>query len=613
MFSNAQTSLPYLNGSTLQGVSPGFPYASFLLGDVQQVSINNPTEPRIGKHQLGMYAQDSWKITRKLTFDYGIRYDYSSYLQEQYGRNPIFGPTVPNPAVGNILGAVFFNGHFGPGHCNCEFAHTHPYGIAPRLGIAYQINSKTVFRGGFGIVYGGTEGNQNSNYGGSANTVTAPSYGASVTTLSVGIPASFDPAPWPNLNPGQFNVTPTPVALGNTAPYLDPNAGRPPRMYQWSAGFQREIIRDLAIDLYYVGNRGVWWMAPALENLNAINPNVLASRGISLTNPAQVALLTDALNNPAVVAAGFGGSPYPGFPQTQTLGQALRPYPQFTTIAINWNPVGDTWYDSVQLKATKRFSRGLTFLSTFVWQKSLTSGSELGQINPGTTGNAVANDVFNRKIDKYMSAFDQPFLFNISLTYVTPKLNTNKILSYIARDWTYGAFLQYASGTPIEVPLANNNLSNAIFQTTFANRVPGQPLYTVNLNCHCYDPNATFVLNPNAWANPPAGQFGASAAYYSNYRTQRHPVENMNLGRTWRIKERASFNMRIEFTDIFNRAFWNNPSNSNFQATQTRLPNGNTASGFGYINTQTTTTGANIPVVLNIQPRNGVLIGRFTF
>jgi hypothetical protein len=108
------------------------------------------------------------------------------------------------------------------------------------------------------------------------------------------------------------------------------------------------------------------------------------------------------------------------------------------------------------------------------------------------------------------------------------------------------------------------------------------------------------VLNPNAWANPPVGQFGSSAAYYNYYREQRHPMENMNLGRTWRVKERASFNLRIEFTNVFSRSLWNNPSNSNFQLTQTRLPNGNTASGFGYINTITTATGATGPTAVQI-------------
>jgi len=606
VFAADQTSLPYLNGQTLSGQTPGFGYASFLLGDVKTVSIANPVSPRLGKHQLGFYAQDSWKITRKLTFDYGLRYDFSTYLREQYGRDPFFSPTTLNPAVG-VLGAMEFDG-YGPGHCNCDVAKNYPWALGPRLGVAYQLDSKTVFRGGFGVIYGSTASNNNASGGlaGSSNTVTASTFGSAVTTLSVGIPASFNPPPWPNLDPGQFNTTKTPISIAGQ-PFIDPNAGRPPRQYQWSVGFQRELFRNLAVDVMYVGNRGMWWQSPALQNLNAIPASRLAAVGLNLNNPGDVALLTQSLSSPGVVARGLGNPPYPGFPLGQSLAQALRPFPQFTTINVYWDPLGDTWYHSLQVKATKRLSHGLTFLSTFTWQKNLDNGVEIGEPNPGTTGSAVVNDVFNRRNSKYLSVYDQPFLFNISVTYVTPRLNTNKALSWLLRDWTYGAFLQYSSGFPIVAPTANNNLGGEVFQTTFANRVPGQPLYTVDLNCHCYDPNKTFALNPAAWVNPPAGQFGYSAAYYGDYRTQRRPGENMNFGRTWRFKERASLNIRFELTNVFNRAYWGNPTSTNAQAIQTRTPNGNAASGFGFMNTITPGfTGAQVP-------RNGTLIARFTF
>jgi hypothetical protein len=323
------------------------------------------------------------------------------------------------------------------------------------------------------------------------------------------------------------------------------------------------------------------------------------------------------LNSPAVMAAGLSNPPYPGFPLTQTLAQALRPFPQFTTIESIWDPMGDTWYNALQVKATKRLSHGLSFLSTFTWAKSEDLGTEIGEPNPGTTGSALVNDPNNRAIDKYLSVYDQPFLFNISVTYITPKIATNRALSYVLRDWTYGAFLQYSSGFPIQVPFANNNLNSEIFAGipgnpvigtgTFADRVPGAPLYTVNPNCHCYDPNATFLLNPAAWTNPPAGTYGTSAAYYGNYRTQRRPGENMNLGRTWRIREAMTFNLRIEFYNVFNRAYWGNPSSTNFQLSQTHQPNGNAASGYGFMNTLTPGfTGAQVP-------RNGTLVARFTF
>jgi hypothetical protein len=630
-FNAAQTGQPFQNVA-VQGSTAGFGYASFLLGQVNQIGISNLTTPRTGKKQFGLYAQDTWKVTRKFTLDYGLRYDYSTYLREQYGRAPQFSPTAANPAAGGLPGAAIYDGT-GPGRCNCDIAKNYPFAAAPRLGAAYQINSKTVLRLGFGIVYSGTAVNNNSSSGlaGSSASNTTPSFGFPITTLAQGYPAAYYPPAWPNFNPGQFPTSaPVPGPFGGA--YMDPNAGRPARQYQWSIGLQREVVRDLLVEAAYVGNRGVWWQAPGLLNLNAITPERLRAVGLDLNNPADRQLLTLQMSNPAVIARGFR-VPYPGFPTAQLLGQALRPFPQFAgipspfnpnpvAIPTYWNPLGKSWYDSLQIKVTKRLSHNLSLLSTFTWQKSLSLGSEIGEPNPGSTGGAVFNDVFNRAQNKYISIYDQPLMFNISLNYTTPGIRGNRWLSWVTRDWTYGAFLQYASGRPIQVPAANSNLNSFLFQgASFANRVPGEPLFVqtttpnqpgapVDINCHCYDPNATWLLNPKAWVDPPAGQFGTSAAYYSDYRTQRRPVENMNVGRTFRINERMSFNLRIEFTNIFNRAFWGDPTNTNANLLQTRLPNGNTSAGFGRV---LTTSPTSFGSAANLLPRQGVLVGRFTF
>jgi len=391
---------------------------------------------------------------------------------------------------------------------------------------------------------------------------------------------------------------------------MDQNSGRPARQYQWSVGLQREILRDFVVEAAYVANRGVWWQSPGLLNLNANTQGSLAAYGLDINSQADRTLLTSPISSGAVTAKGFK-LPYAGFPGTQLLAQALRPFPQFTTIPVYWDPLGKSWFDSLQVKATKRLSHGLSFMSTFTWSKSLDIGSEIGEPNPGTTGNAIFNDVFNRNSNKYLSRYDQPYLFNISLNYTTPGIKGNRFLSFAVRDWTYGAFLQYSSGTPIPVPSANSSLNSYLFQgSSFANRVPGQPLTTVDLNCHCYDPNSTFVLNPKAWVDPAPGQFGSSAGYYSDYRTQRRPIENMNLGRTFRVKENITFNIRMELTNVFNRAFWSDPTAVNANAQQTRLANGNTSAGFGKILTTTPTAFGS---VANLLPRQGVIVGRFTF
>ena len=152
-FSAGETSLPYLApGNSLSGGTPGFPYASFLLGAVDNGNIGVPTDQHFGQNFFAVFAQDSWKITRNLTLDYGLRWDYETYLREGAGRMPSISLTTPNPSAGNLPGATLYDGYL-PGRCQCNFAKNYPFAFGPRLGLAWQFMPKTVFRGGFGVVY----------------------------------------------------------------------------------------------------------------------------------------------------------------------------------------------------------------------------------------------------------------------------------------------------------------------------------------------------------------------------------------------------------------------------------------------------------------------------
>ncbi len=135
------------------------------------------------------------------------------------------------------------------------------------------------------------------------------------------------------------------------------------------------------------------------------------------------------------------------------------------------------------------------------------------------------------------------------------------------------------------------------------NRVAGVPLYLKDLNCHCIDPNKDFVLNRDAWANPASGTWGTAAPYYSDFRYERRPVEQMSLGRVFRIREKRSLQIRAEFFNIFNRTYLANPSLTAPTQPQARNGAGVPTSGFGYINSTS----------LYSQPRNGQLVARFTF
>jgi hypothetical protein len=613
-FSAAETGLPYLNATTLAGGSVGFPYASFLLGQVDAFNIVPVNSPKFGKQQWGVFIQDTWKVARNFTLDYGIRWDYGTYEKEQYGRLATLSPTTPNPSAGGFPGAVIFEGS-GPGRCNCNFAHNYPYAIGPRLGAAYQFAPKTVLRAGIGVVYSSTpENNQTTGRASPNYTTISPAFGTATMTFAGGVPLTASQIAWPQYTPGLY---PLPNSLSGPPVVVDQNAGRPGRQIQWSVGIQREIFTNLAAEVTYVGNRGAWWQAFQMVNYNALSPAILAAHGLSLNNPGDITLLNSPLNSPLASQRGFNNPPYTGFPLTATVAQSLRPFPQFNSgLTPIWAPLGDTWYHALQAKVTKRFSHGLQFIYNFTWQKSLTLGTEN---DTGGGLNGQVNDVFNRGNAKTLSGYDQTYVSTLALTYTLPKWNANKWLSYALSDWQMSPVLTYSSGLPILSPYAQNNLNSVTFQAanlapgpafaTFANRVPGVPLFAPGKdpNCHCINQSQDFILNPLAWVDPPAGQFGTAAPYYNDYRYERRPVENFAFGRIFRIKERAEFNIRIEFNNIFNRTELPNPTSTNAKLSQTVVA-GRVVSGFGAVNTSSLTTGTTFS-----PPRTGTLVARFQF
>ena len=413
----------------------------------------------------------------------------------------------------------------------------------------------------------------------------SPGFGAESMTLSGGVPQAYV-LPWPNFSAGAYPNPNFPANLNGPTNVVDPNAGRPARQVQWSVGIQREIIPNLVVDAAYVGNRGAWWLSSTLVNYNALTPERLLAYGLDLNNAADRAILRAPISSST--AGRFQNNlPYPGFPTTATVAQALRPYPQFSSgLTPLWAPLGRTWYDSLQLKATKRVSHGLDVVYAFTWAKELQMGIESAGLTP------VINGLQNRSANKTISGFSRPLVSVVSANYRLPAWGSNKLISQVVRDWAIGATMSYASGLPILAPVSTNNLNTLLFQwpsaagtgATFVNRLPGQPLFLKDLNCHCIDPTKDLVLNPAAWTNPADGQFGTGAPYYNDYRYQRRPSESMSLGRVFRFREGMALTLRMNFQNIFNRLEMQNPTGTNILASTTKGQNGQLTGGFGFIN-----------------------------
>jgi hypothetical protein len=644
-FGAQQTADPWELGKLPSNTLTGFSYASFLLG--RSLSLNHGTgsSNRLGNHSLGLYIQDTWKVTRKFTLDYGLRYDYVTLLKEQYGRMQDAAFGTPNPVAGNRLGSVIYEAN-----CNCSFNHNYPWAFGPRLGAAYQITSKTVFRAGVGLAYG-TSPNQAtlSPNVGDFYTVNPVAYGEPATLLQDGNPFAAGnrfgnpPIFWPDFRPNYPSET-APGVRPPQSPFIfvDRNSGRPPRIFQWSIGLQRELTHNLVVEAAYVANRGVWWTSPLLSTYgyNALTPEGLkATYGIDTSVAGDRNLLLTPISSPTVISRfpwlANPNNVYPGFPSGQFLNQALRPYPQWGGVPpFLGPPLGVTWYDSLQAKVTKRLSHGLNVDSAFSWQKEQNLGvsSDTSYLTPAPN---LINDVFNYQQNKQISAFSRPFMLVITANYTTPGLTANsasmKALSWLVRDWTLGTLLRYQSGQVIRTPPSSNNFFTQLARVqnpatfggsnTFFNRVAGQPLFGsgIDPNCKCFDPTTQLVLNPAAWSDAPAGTFGTSAPYYNDYRWQRQPAESISLGRIFRIREKMTVAIRAEFQNMFNRVFLTNPlgvapSSSPFVigagapnplSPTVRVPGTQTlSSGYGFVNTFN--GGA-------AQPRTGQIVARFSF
>jgi hypothetical protein len=619
-FGTNYTENPALLGTVTNQGFDGFEFASFLLGGMSVNRQDAPIALSNSKSQTGIYGQDTWKITRKLTFDYGVRWDYGTYAREQYGRNASVGLLIPNPSAGNRLGASQFEQT-----CQCNFATNYKMAIGPRIGAAYQLDTKTVLRLGVGVVYNATS-TASGAFSNRADSSALPGNSGQITgLLRDGMPASVR-AEWPSFNPGVGQGVGSVIAMPTL---LDPNAGRPARLLQWSIGMQREINRNLVVEASYVANRGSWWTASGLAPLNSLSEETLRRYGFNdFTSATEAALLTSTISglrtDQRTTLAGRGiVLPYSGFSTAQTVRQSLRDYPQYNSSGLAGAPLGKTWYDSLQVNITQRFTHGLSLNANYNYSKNLDLMS--------------STDVFNRAAGKNISGNDLPHQFRVTFQYVVPSMRnagmgflSNRIVSYILADWGLGAFMSYQSAGVIARPSSNG--TTPINQ--FLGRGPGSAQLKKNtdgsymnpwsvdwvdndgqrrtdpidINCHCFDPTKTAVFNKDAWENIPNGQWAADQSTLRFYRGVRLPEESANFSRNFRIKEGIMLNVRAEFNNIFNRMRLPGPITAgNFATDPTRFTsgvnNGLYSGGFGTFNVLGGTNGS----------RTGSFVARLTF
>lgn len=561
-------------GGTTGNTNNGFGYANFLMGSVNSATLSTPIIFRRSKQQWGLYLQDTWRARRNLTIDYGLRWDYGTYTAEDYGRVANQSLTEPNPSAGGRAGALIYEAT-----CKCQFADNYPYAIGPRLGVAYTLNPKTVIRGGFGIAYGsiGTVS------GAAQNSVdtSAIQAGEESFKLRNGIPSEVNPQ-WPVYDAGLGHI---PGQVRGAFTLVDPNAGRPDRTYQWNISLQRELNRDLVVEVSYVANRNLWQSTGGFQDFNAVSEQSLKHYGFTVGNTADAALLQKpwaqltTAERSTLTSRGVG-RPYSNFPITGTTGQtvfqSLRPFPQYNSGISPSAPIGRSWYDSLQITVNKRYSNGLQVNANYTFSKNLQHTS--------------AFDVFNRANGKDIVGANPPQLLRISFEYQTPRPEAgipvigNRWVSQIIGGWGLSAALFYQTGgylgrpgsgaaTPISQWLGRGPGSGQLkknsdgsymspWSVDWVDNTGTRRTDPLDIDCRCFDPEKTIVLNPNAWEQVPSGQWAEQTQTLPFFRASRRPTESANLARNFRFgnEGRFTFHIRIELQNVFNRVFLPSPS-----------------------------------------------------
>ncbi len=563
-FNAAQTALPYLSGSSGNYSLLGSAFASFLLGQAGPASyLNSAGHYSYRYSDYAFYAQDDFKVTSKLTINYGLRYDLHRPLTEKYGRISSFVATLPNPGAGGRLGALGFLGSGSePGRTGRHsWLDTDLRDFGPRIGAAYRITDNTVLRGGFGIVYGRLEINTfdpiQSNGVGSVNA----QYPAidPATQAQFSLDSGFPPV---TVVPPVYDVT----LLNNqgVTGYL-PASGRLPRIYNWNFTIQRQVTPNLTVEAAYVGNHGTRLITSNFVNQNQNDFGVL-SMGDKLRQQ---------INSQSDAAALGIAYPYPGF--QGTVAQALRPFPQFRGIGDTQATVGESDYNSLQVKATQRLSKGMDFLVAYTLSKNITTVDDaFGWGGAGSTDAkklsleralAVASNNPGDRTHNLAVAFGYEFPFG--------GMVTNAVAKHVVGGWKLAGILNYTSGSALGIGYPNN-LGDVIFNN--AGRydiVPGQPLRG---NVTSTWPGQAWMFNIDAFRAPDSYRLGNAARTYGDIRGFPYLNEDLALSKQIRIRESKVLELRMDALNALNRSIWNNPDTS---VTSAQRIQGGRAIGFG--------------------------------
>jgi hypothetical protein len=530
--------------STLNINNPlqGHSFASFLLGAPANGSVDVNPKPHYQWFFMAPWIQDDWRVSSKLTLNLGFRWDINGSVTEENNMlNYAFDPTIVNPVsarVGQqVMGGIRFAGVDG--------APNRPWKLDKnnyqfRVGTAYQINEKTVFRAGYGKYFlNPTSQGNNAGFSLGTQLIESTDGGRTPTyRLSNPWPNGIQAPPGSSLGPETF--------LGR-----GPNFSTPdfvvPNVHQFSVGIQRELPWRVSLEMTYAGSRSYDLEA----GFNAYNePSAAFQAQCDVTQGGSRTLCDQALPNPYFGVAGFEGTNRFTDP-TLSRFELNRPFPAFGAITRNQNNIGKLTYDSLQFVANKRMMRGVTVNASYTY---VPRWDEVGGYVDAVSGLLNEGPYFSHR----------PHRVTGSGVWELPWFrNERSIAGYLLGGWSISPAFVYQSGQPWDMP-GNVDLAPGIDLDDVAlpGKKEGQFIYGVkpcigvyNVNTRSYDlasVSTAYGCTEPYFLIRQAFQRRTAMNRYDEFRRPSMMMLDVNFAKTTPITDRVRLQVRLEAFNLLN-------------------------------------------------------------
>jgi hypothetical protein len=550
-FSPAMTQGP--NPNTASSTA-GNAVASLLLGTgtANNALIQNWKNVASQNFYVGGYVQDDWRLTRRLTLNLGLRYDFETPRTERFNRMNYFDPAARSPLADlvpqfpDLRGGLVFVGEDGRSRWQFDPDRNN---IAPRVGGAFEVNEQTVVRAGYAHVYGGSYQQAN----GTVGPFGFRTENLWVATLDGITPFRLLRDPYPDgfrESPGSAEGLLTAVGGAIQAPLRD--LSPTPWNRQWNVTVQRELPWRIAAEIAYVGSEGhdLQTNSESGRNLNQLDPQYMA------LGPALNQLVPNpffGLVNQGVLVA----------PQVSR-AQLLRPHPQFTDI-IPLQATGSTsLYHALQVSVNRRMSRGFLFSGSYARSKVEEEGESHQDSYDIAASRSVANyDIPHRLV---MSAlYELPYGRGRHFGRTAPL-----VLDAVLGGWQINGIITIQSGTPLTIAASNTaGLFNPVTRANWNGQDPRLDGPREDRLQRWFD--------TSAFSQPAAFTFGNAGATFPLLRTDTVRNLDLSLFKHFSLTRGVRLQARLEAFNALNSVQFGSPNTSV------------TSSSFGVVTSQANT------------------------